>query len=92
MFEKAKLVLKQSLAKLRSAIADSQYSASKIKRATSRTVIIIRADINVVHSFLKTQGRSAVNKVSGLRNVTAYALSSLLCLVLNSEARAGENI
>jgi hypothetical protein len=42
------------------------------------------------YSFLKTQYSLATNKVRGLRNVTSYALYSLLCLVLNREA--AENI
>jgi transposase len=46
-----------------------------------------RPHIEAVYSFLKTQWSLAVNKVRGIRNVTSFALYSLLCLVLNS-ARA----
>jgi transposase len=49
-----------------------------------------RPHIEAVYSFLKTQYSLAVNKVRGLRNVTSYALFSLLCFVLNREA--AENI
>ena len=49
-----------------------------------------RPHIEAVYSFLKTQYSMATNKVRGLRNVTSYALYSLLCLVLNREA--AENI
>ena len=45
---------------------------------------------SVRYNFLKTQYSMATNKVRGLRNVTSYALYSLLCLVLNREA--AENI
>jgi len=122
MLEKTKLILKQSAAKLRSVIADSQYSDSRIRKAVDETVIpypanqkrgvkgLLRVDkkfrtygpddqkreyhkrprIEAVYSFLKTQYRMAINKVRGLRNVTSYALYSLLCLVLNREA--AENI
>jgi len=122
MLEKTKLILKQSAAKLRSVIADSQYSDSRIRKAVDETVIpypanqkrgvkgLLRVDkkfrtygpddqkreyhkrprIEAVYSFLKTQYSMAINKVRGLRNVTSYALYSLLCLVLNREA--AENI
>jgi hypothetical protein len=63
ILDKAKQVLKNSGAKLRSVIADS---------------------------FLKTQYSMAINKVRGLGNVAAYALFSILCVVLNREA--AENI
>ena len=46
--------------------------------------------IEAVNSFLKTQYSMAMNKVRGLGNVAAYALFSILCLVLNREA--AENI
>jgi transposase len=39
MLEKTKLTLKQSAARLRSVIADSQYSDCKIRRAVEETVI-----------------------------------------------------
>jgi transposase len=39
IFEEARQVLKNSGAKLRSVIADSQYSDTKIKMAAGRTVI-----------------------------------------------------
>ena len=45
-----------------------------------------RPPIEAVNSFLKTQGSMMVNKVRGLRPVAAYALFSVLCLVLNREA------
>ena len=41
-------------------------------------------------SFLKTQYILAMNKAGGLKNVTVYALYSILSLVLTREA--GENI
>jgi transposase len=122
MLDKTKLILKRSAARLRSVIADSQYSDGKIRDAIEETVIpypanqkrdvkgLLRVDkkfrtygpedqkreyhkrphIEAVYSFLKTQYSLAVNKVRGLRNVTSYALYSLLCLVLNREA--AENI
>jgi transposase len=39
VLEKTKLILKQSAARLRSVIADSQYSGSKLRNAIDRTVI-----------------------------------------------------
>jgi hypothetical protein len=45
-----------------------------------------RPRIEAVYSFLKTQYSLASNKVRGLRNVSSYALFSILCLVLNREA------
>jgi transposase len=45
-----------------------------------------RPHIEAVYSFLKTQYSLTINKVRGIRNVTSYALYSLLCLVLNREA------
>lgn len=119
---KTKLILKQLGAKLRSVIADSQYSDGKLRNAVDETVIPYRANqkrdvkgllrvdrkfrtygtedqkreyhkrprIEAVYSFLKTHYSMATNKVRGLRNVTSYALYSLLCLVLNREA--AENI
>ncbi|MGD0072322.1 MAG: hypothetical protein ABSB71_12270 [Candidatus Bathyarchaeia archaeon] len=45
-----------------------------------------RPHIEAVYSFLKTQYSMATTKVRGLRNVTSYALYSILCLVLNREA------
>jgi len=122
MLEKTKNILKRCGAKLRSVIADSQYSDSKLRRAVDETVIpyptnqkrgvkgLLRVDkkfrthgpedlkrkyhkrpsIEAVHSFLKTQYSLAITKVRGIRNVTSYALYSILCLVLNREA--AENI
>ena len=49
-----------------------------------------RPPIEAVNSFLKTQCSMVVNKVRGLKQVAAYALFSILCLVLNREA--AENI
>jgi transposase len=118
MLEKTKQILKQSGARLRSVIADSQYSDGKLRNAVDETVIpypanqrrnakgLLRVDkkfrtygsdnqkreyhkrphIEAVYSFLKTQYSLAINKVRGVRNVTSYALYSLLCLVLNREA------
>ena len=45
-----------------------------------------RPPIEAVNSFLKTQFSMATNKVRGLKQVTVYALLSILCLVLNREA------
>ena len=45
-----------------------------------------RPPIEAVNSFLKTQFGMATNKVRGLKQVTVYALLSILCLVLNREA------
>jgi len=45
-----------------------------------------RPRIEAVYSFLKTQYSLASNKVRGLRNVSSYALFSILCLVLDREA------
>jgi hypothetical protein len=45
-----------------------------------------RPPIEAVNSFLKTQFVMATNKVRGLKQVTVYALLSILCLVLNREA------
>ena len=42
--EKTKLILKQSAAKLRSIIADSQYSDAKLRNAADKTVIPPRAN------------------------------------------------
>jgi hypothetical protein len=42
-----------------------------------------RPAIEAVNSFLKTQCSMVVNKVRGLKQVAAYALFSILCLVLN---------
>jgi hypothetical protein len=44
MLEKTKLILKQSEAKFRSVIADSQYSDSKLRNAVDETVIPYRAN------------------------------------------------
>jgi transposase len=44
MLEKTKLILKRSGAKLRSVLADSQYSDSKLRRAVDETVISYPAD------------------------------------------------
>jgi transposase len=122
MLEKTKSILKRCGARLRSVIADSQYSDRKLRNAVYEAVIpypanqkrdvkgLLRVDkkfrtygpedqkkeyhkrprIEAVYSFLKTQYSLAINKVRGLRNVTSYALYSLLCLVLNREA--AENI
>jgi transposase len=121
ILDKAKQVLKNSGAKLRSVIADSQYSDNKIRVAAEAVIPypanqrkgvedVLRVDkkfrtygpegqkneyhkrppIEAVNSFLKTQYSMAINKVRGLGNVAAYALFSILCLVLNREA--AENI
>lgn len=118
ILQRAKQVLKSSGVKLRSLIADSQYSDGKIRVAVDKAVIpypsnqkrgvngILRVDkkfrthepedqkrayhkrpsIEAVNGFLKTQCSMVVNKVRGLRQVAAYALFSILCLVLNREA------
>jgi hypothetical protein len=118
ILEKAKQVLKRSGVRLRSLIADSQYSDGKIRAAVDKAVIpypanqkphardVLRVDkkfrtygpedqkteyhkrppIEAVNSFLKTQCGMIVNKVRGLKKVAAYALFSVLCLVLNREA------
>jgi len=44
MLEKAKLILKQSAARLKRVIADSQYSDSKLRNAIEETVIPYRAN------------------------------------------------
>ena len=44
MLDKTKLILKQSAARLRSVIADSQYSDSKLRNAADETVIPYRAN------------------------------------------------
>ena len=44
MLEKTKLILKQSAAKLRSVIADSQYSDGKLRDAVDEAVIPYRAN------------------------------------------------
>jgi len=49
-----------------------------------------RPAVEAVFSFLKTQYSMAANKVRGLKNVTVYALYSILSLVLTREAT--ENI
>jgi hypothetical protein len=49
-----------------------------------------KSPIEAVNSFLKTQFSMANNKVRGLKQVTFYALCSILCLVLIREA--AENI
>ena len=49
-----------------------------------------RPDVEAVFSFLKNQYSLAMNRARGVRNVTVYALYSLLSLVLTREA--GENI
>ena len=49
-----------------------------------------RPTVEAVFSFLKTQYSLARNKVRGLKNVTVYALYSMLSLVLTREA--AENI
>jgi len=118
ILDKTRQILTRSGAKLRSVIADSQYSDGKIRNAVDETVIpypsnqkrrvkgILRVDkkfrtygpedqrieyhkrpaIEAVYSFLKTQYGVAINKVRGLKNIAAYALYSILCLVLNREA------
>jgi hypothetical protein len=92
ILEKAKQVLKNSGAKLKSVIADSQYSDNKIRMASEdqKNLYHKRPPIEAVNSFLKTQYSMAMNKVRGLGNVATYALFSILCLVLNREA--AENI
>ena len=49
-----------------------------------------RPAVEAVFSFLKTQCSLALNKVRGLKNVTVYALYSMLSLVLTREV--AENI
>ena len=44
MLEKTKMILKESAAKLRSEIADSQYSDGKLRNAADATVIPYRAN------------------------------------------------
>ena len=44
LLDKTKLILKQSAARLRSVIADSQYSDSKLRNAVGKTVIPYRAN------------------------------------------------
>jgi len=44
MLEKSKLILKQSAAKLKSVIADSQYSDGKLRNAANKAVIPYRAN------------------------------------------------
>jgi transposase len=44
MLDKTKLILKQTVAKLRSVIADSQYSDSKLRNTVDKTVIPYRAN------------------------------------------------
>ena len=44
LLDKTKLILKQSAARLRSVIADSQYSDSKLRNAVDKTVIPYRAN------------------------------------------------
>jgi hypothetical protein len=44
LLDKTKLILKQSSARLRSVIADSQYSDSKLRKAVDETVIPYRAN------------------------------------------------
>ena len=44
MLDKIKLILKQSAARLRSVIADSQYSDGKLRNAADKTVIPYRAN------------------------------------------------
>ena len=45
-----------------------------------------RPPIEAVNIFLKTQFSMVNNKVRGLRQVSFYALCSILCLILNREA------
>jgi len=122
LLERTKQVLQKAGAKLRSIIADSQYSSRKIRKAVGEAVIpypanqkrnvkgLLRVDkkfrthgpedrkrkyrkrpiVEAVFSFLKTQYSLATNKVRGLKNVTVYALYSILSLVLTREA--AENI
>jgi hypothetical protein len=42
LLDKTKLILKQSEAKLRSVIADSQYSDGKLRNAVDKTVIPLK--------------------------------------------------
>jgi len=63
MLEKTKQILKRSAATLRSVIADSQYSDSKLRNAVDETVIPYPAnqkrgvrDILRVHKKLRTDG------------------------------------
>jgi transposase len=57
------------------------YGPEELKRKYHK-----RPSIEAVYSFLKTQYSLAINKVRGLKNIAAYALYSILCLVLNREA------
>jgi len=122
ILEKTGQILRKAGARLRSIIADSQYSDEKVRKTVAEAVIpypsnqkrgvegILRVDkkfrthgredlkrkyhkrpaIEAVFSFLKNQYSLAMNKVRGLKNVTVYALYSILSLVLTREA--GENI
>jgi transposase len=122
LLERTKRILRKAGAKLRSVIADSQYSSENVRKAVAEVVIpypanqkrgvkgLLRVDkkfrtygpedqkkkyrkrpvVEAVFSFLKTQYSLAVNKVRGLKNVTVYALYSILSLVLTREA--AENI
>jgi len=118
LLESTKNILDQAGARLRSIIADSQYSSEKVREAAPEAVIpypanqrrgannLLRVDrkfrtygpeeqkkqyhkrsaVEAVNSFLKTQFSAAINKVRGLKQVTTYALYSLLSLVLTREA------
>jgi len=122
LLERTKRILRKAGAKLRSVIADSQYSSENVRKAVAEVVIpypanqkrmvkgLLRVDkkfrtygpeeqkkkynkrpvVEAVFSFLKTQYSLARNKVRGLKNVTVYALYSMLSLVLTREA--AENI
>lgn len=122
ILERTRQILQKAGAKIRSIIADSQYSSKEIRNAVDEAVIpypanqkrdikgLLRVDkkfrihgpegekrkyhkrsaVEAVYSLLKTQLSLAINKVRGLRNVTVYALYSILSSVLIREA--AENI
>ena len=59
LLDKTKLILKQSEAKLRSVIVDSQYSNSKLRNAVEKTVILIgqiRSEMLRVDKKFRTYG------------------------------------
>jgi len=100
LIERTKEVLRKVGAKLRSLMADSQYSSEKIRQEVEEVVIPYpsnqrrgEAVLRVDRKF-RTHGpeeqRREYNKVRGLRKVAVYALYSILCHVLTREA--AENI
>jgi len=118
LLEKTRQLLTKAGTKLRTVIADSQYSSKKVRESAPEAIIpypanqrrgvknLLRVDrkfrthgpedqknqyhkrssVEAVNSFLKTQFSAAINKVRGLKQVTTYALYSLLSLVLIREA------